>query len=378
MTQQEEQWFDKLTEEHRKDAITFAKPNYRRLWDRLVDMYKESAHFVYELIQNADDANATEAHFLLQKDKLIFRHNGLKKFTLSNPETEETDRDNGKLGHINSITSVAFSSKHNSDESGNSIGKFGIGFKSVYTYTETPEIYDQAMCFRIEQKIIPSRLKKYCDNWIENETWFIFPFNNPNKAPDIAVSEISKQLSELHNPALFLNNLQKISYQYEDGNRTVKGTYQKIIEKTKIFLDTKAELLSLRHDVNGLLTEEKLWTFSRKKESLTYSVGFGIKDGKLEPKSDYAYCYFQTKEETHLNFIIHAPFLLTPDRQHLKDGEEHNAQMISLLAELAADSIVYLRDIGEESGHNLIGDDILKIVPIKSGDFYIQEQQYNY
>jgi hypothetical protein len=67
MTHQEEQWFDKLTDEHKKDAITFAKPNYRHLWDRLVDMYKESAHFIYELIQNADDALATEAHFFLYK-----------------------------------------------------------------------------------------------------------------------------------------------------------------------------------------------------------------------------------------------------------------------------------------------------------------------
>ena len=77
---------------------------------------------------------------------------------------------------------------------------------------------------RIEQKIIPIRLKKYCDKWKENETWFIFPFNNPNKTPDIAYSEISKQLSELHNPTLFLNNLQTISYQYEEDNKTIRSS----------------------------------------------------------------------------------------------------------------------------------------------------------
>ncbi|WP_295070291.1 ATP-binding protein [uncultured Fibrobacter sp.] len=378
MTQQEEQWFDKLTEKRKKASETFADPEFCELWDRIIDMYKESAHFVYELIQNADDTLATEAHFSLYKDKLIFKHNGQKRFSISNPELVKEDKRNGHYGDINSITAIASSTKKENESLGNSIGKFGIGFKSVYTYTETPEIYDQTMCFRIEQKIIPIRLKKYCDNWKENETWFIFPFNNPNKAPNIAVSEISKQLSELHNPTLFLNNLQKISYQYEKEGKTIKGAYQKVIEKTKNFPNTKADLLSLIHDVNDSRTEEKLWTFSRKKDNLTYSVGFSIKDDKLEPKSDYAYCYFQTKEETHLNFIIHAPFLLTPDRQHLKDGDEHNTQMILLLAELAADSMVYLRDIGKETGHNLISDDILKIVPIKSDDFYIQKQQYNY
>lgn len=380
MTPQEENWFKKLTEEHRTDAKTFAKPNYKKLWDRLVDMYKESAHFVYELIQNADDAHATEAHFELHNDKLIFKHNGLKKFSISNPETEEDDRNNGKLGDLNSITSIAFSTKNDTDESGNSIGKFGIGFKSVYTYTNRPEIYDKTMCFRIEQKIIPVPLNKYYDNWKEDETWFVIPFNNPAKNPEKAVSEILHQLSELSNPTLFLNNLERVSYQYEDGPQPTKGHYLKKIKQSKEYPDgTKAEQVSITHEVNGDVTEEQLWIFSRKKgNKLTYSVGFGLEDNKLVPRSDYAYCYFQTKEETHLNFIIHAPFLLTPDRQHIKNGEEHNVVFISHLADLAADSIVHLRDIGIETEHPLIDDNIIKIIPIKSSDFFVQKRVYSW
>lgn len=371
MTPQEEIWFEKLSEDHRTDAKTFAKPNYKGFWDRLVDMYKESAHFVYELIQNADDARATEAHFELHNDKLIFKHNGLKKFSISNPDTEEDDRNNGKLGDLNSITSIAFSTKNDTDESGNSIGKFGIGFKSVYTYTESPEIYDKTMCFRIEQKIIPVLLNRYYENWKEDETWFVIPFNNPAKNPEKAVSEILSQLSELSNPTLFLNNLEKVSYQYEDGPQTTKGIYLKKIKQSKEYPDgTKAEQVSITHEVNGDVTEEQLWIFSRKKDNkLTYSVGFGLEDDKLVPRSDYAYCYFQTKEETHLNFIIHAPFLLTPDRQHIKNGEEHNKELISSLAELAADCMIFLRDIGEDIGIPLIDDNILKIIPIDSSNY---------
>ncbi len=379
MTLQEEIWFKKLTEEHRTDAKTFAKPNYRGGWDRLVDMYKESAHFVYELLQNADDARATEAHFELHNDKLIFKHNGLKKFSISNPDTEEDDRNNGKLGDLNSITSIAFSTKNDTDESGNSIGKFGIGFKSVYTYTESPEIYDKTMCFRIEQKIIPIRLNYYCDRWKDDETWFVIPFNNPKKSSEKAVAEILQQLSELHNPTLFLNNLEYISYEYNDENQLIKGRYLKKIKQTKDFSDdTKGMLLSLVHDVDGIISEDELWVFSRKQDgALSYSVGFGLQDGKLIPKADYAYCFFQTKEDTHLNFIIHAPFLLTPDRQHLKGGDDHNKLMISLLADLAADSIVYLRDIGANGEKLLIDDGILKVIPVKFEDFY-KSMGYNY
>lgn len=379
MTQEEEIWFEKLTREHRKDAETFAKPNYRKLWDRLVDMYKESAHFVYELLQNADDALATEASFEIYNDKLIFKHNGMKKFTVSNPDTEEEDRKKGLLGNLNSITSIAFSTKSDEDSLGNSIGKFGIGFKSVYTYTESPEIYDKTMCFRIEQKIIPIRLNNYCDNWKENETWFVIPFNNSKKSSEKAVVEILQQLSDLHSPTLFLHNLECISYHYNDENQPIKGRYLKKIRQTKDFPnDTKGKLLSLVHSVNDKVSEEELWIFSRRQDDkLDYSVGFGLKDGKLIPKADYAYCFFQTKEETHLNFIIHAPFLLTPDRQHLKGGDEHNKLMISLLADLAADSIVYLRDIGANVENPLIDDSILNIIPVKFEDFY-RSNGYNY
>lgn len=378
MTKEEEHWFDKLTDKRTKASEIFADPEFSAIWDRLVDMYKESAHFVYELIQNADDAYATDACFLLYKDKLIFKHNGSKKFSISNPETVEEDKQTGSYGDLNSITAVASSTKNSDENRGNSIGKFGIGFKSVYTYTETPEIYDQTISFRIEQKIIPIRLDRPCEGWNDNETWFVLPFNNPKKNPAIAFSEISKQLSELHNPTLFLNNLKTITYQYEKDGTIIKGGYHKAIDETKFFDETKAELSTLKHNVNGETTEEKLWVFSRQKDSFpVYSVGFAIKNGKLIPKADYAYCFFQTKEETHLNFIIHAPFLLTPDRQHLKDDEEHNSKMIQSLAKLAADSMTYLRDIGIKSGTRLIDDDILNIIPIKSADFYIQRQDYN-
>lgn len=36
-----------------------------------VAMYADTAHFVYELLQNADDAGATEISFVLSSDGLV-------------------------------------------------------------------------------------------------------------------------------------------------------------------------------------------------------------------------------------------------------------------------------------------------------------------
>ena len=83
LTEQERNLFELLHRDREGDARTFNKPDYKGIWAGVVDKYKEKAHFVYELLQNADDANATEAVFTLERSRLIFRHNGTVRFTVS-------------------------------------------------------------------------------------------------------------------------------------------------------------------------------------------------------------------------------------------------------------------------------------------------------
>ena len=49
----------------------------------LTNIYKEPTHFIYELLQNADDTKATNVKFVLSRDKIEFFHNGTKEFSLS-------------------------------------------------------------------------------------------------------------------------------------------------------------------------------------------------------------------------------------------------------------------------------------------------------
>ena len=90
----------------------------------IVEKYSEKAHFVYELLQNADDVNATEVRFILRKSGLYFMHNGSVHFTVTAPD------DMRQIGHLNAITAIGDTSKLGSDSP--KIGKFGIGFKAVF------------------------------------------------------------------------------------------------------------------------------------------------------------------------------------------------------------------------------------------------------
>ena len=113
-----------------------------------------------------------------------------------------------------------------------------------------------------------------------------------------------------------------------------------------------------------------MWLFTRKLDGLKYSVGYFLDDNdQLKPVTQPAFCYFPTKESTGLNFIIHAPFLLTDSREGIRSGVSHNNELVSLLAKLAADSLLILRDIGIDEGVRLIDDGILNIIPIRKQDF---------
>ncbi|MDY4882515.1 MAG: hypothetical protein SO127_08920, partial [Muribaculaceae bacterium] len=167
LTQEERDLFQALHEQKKLDTIVFNKSDYKGLWRSVIDKYKEKAHFVYELLQNADDAQATEATFQLFEDRVIFRHNGKIQFSISKNET-----DSEITGHIKAITSIYASPK---TEDNNKIGKFGVGFKAVFAYTETAYIYDDKFHFKIEQYIVPSLLDEDFPGREEGETVFVLP-----------------------------------------------------------------------------------------------------------------------------------------------------------------------------------------------------------
>jgi hypothetical protein len=154
MNAQEREYFNELSKDRAQIADAFDKPAARGIRKSVSEKYSDHAHFVYELLQNADDANATSARFILFKDRLVFAHNGTRRFSVSNPATEDADSENRTLGDLNAITSYANSNKREA-----SIGKFGVGFKAVFQYTATPHIYDPDVFFKLDREIVPSEIK---------------------------------------------------------------------------------------------------------------------------------------------------------------------------------------------------------------------------
>lgn len=346
--------FDKL-HDARVDAFKVLNDrDFRGVWMSIIDKYPDTAHFIYELLQNADDALATEVTILLDKKSLIFKHNGSIHFSVTDVEKKAKTQ-----GHINSITGIGDTTKDDKDAT-NKIGKFGIGFKSVFQYTDAPEVYDDYFKFKIVNYIVPERISHDHEKRDEGETLFLIPFKNP----EAAYKEISAKLKILANGTLFLHNLTRIRWKdLETGeskqfSKRITETYQSerniLLEKLLLSdYDKTRNVLMFSRDVD--LQEEG--------KHKIYVGYFLHSDGTINTKSrPKVHCFFPTSETFNLCMITHAPFLLVDNRQQIKPREKVNEKLVQELGALAADTLCELRDLGIREGAQLLNENIEEIV----------------
>jgi hypothetical protein len=200
MTEEEKMYFEKLqaVKANLVKAHDDAKEPIEVWFADEQDLYSDTAHFVYELLQNADDAGSSQARFVLYGDRLVFAHSGAntKRFTISSFDTKEEDSGTERYGSVNALTDRNGTNKKDDNEKGNAIGKFGRGFKSVYGYTSTPSVYDENLRFRIERIIVPVDLSNEpdCPERQDGETLFVLPFNRNGMTSEQAVEQIQKKL----------------------------------------------------------------------------------------------------------------------------------------------------------------------------------------
>lgn len=363
-TKDQLQLFDALHQSRTEDFKIFNKKSYRGVWSSIIDKYPESAHFVYELLQNADDAEASEVQITINHQEMLFKHNGTKHFDI-------TAEDAVPVGDINSITGIGDSSKNDVQ---NKIGKFGVGFKAVFQYTNIPEIYDDIFKFKIENYIIPTLLDHDHKDRKRGETLFVFPFKDGMKS----FNEIVQRLDKLQNPILFLRHLNKIELNVLKNNGYERIAYEKELVDSEEYDDgIILERFTLKEPSRTssifLFTQDIVVTSEGKKTPHVINVGFYFDDKKKRLITDTTqniFCFFPTKETFKTCFVSHAPFLLTDNRQNLKPSENLNTGLIRLLSKLAAKSLLFLRDYGIAHKHLLIDDNLTEIVPVYKKNYW--------
>ena len=359
LTEKELTLFKKLVEKRKIQVHVMEDPSMEGLLNGSSDIYSDRAHFVYELLQNADDAKATKAYFYLYNDCLIFKHNGSRQFTITEDGDLGSKIKPNPYGDINSIT--AYSSTK--DNEPNTIGKFGIGFKSVYSYTDRPQIYDDKFWFAIEKRMIPVLLDNDHELRKPGETLFVLPLNDP----ETAVKEICFKLVSLNAPTLFLQNLNSVHYSDVISGKNYE--FIKHVSKTEQSKDIYYEHVRIEDcDTNShLLLFHRNVDIQDSDQRLKVSVGYFFnEEGEIETsEARIVNCFFSTEASSGLCFVSHAPFLLSNNRQSINDND-FNKNLIHEICRLAADALVIIKNYkNTDSKKPLITDNLYSIIPYR-------------
>lgn len=331
----------------------------RRALERIIQLYTDKSHFVYELLQNAEDAGASRIKFEQYSDRLIVLHDG-RAFSVENLQGL---CDIGKSDKVNNL---------------NQIGEFGVGFKSVFGICERVRLYSHP-----SEADKRNGLKRFAveiidfthpvdieDQEIEAgyTTKFEFPYSVGHTFSGFtSLGKLNTVLSERLQhlgitTLLFMKNLQAIDYEITLPNVRTGGSYtldKQIINDHCALVSAAGETLNKKQTKKKRKKNDKsesvsYLVFSRPVEGIhlgrTIDIAFTVsidEEGKYTfspTQHPYISVYFPTETESKLNFIVQGPFRTTPNRSSVPVYDNDNMLLARQASSLMTDILRELRD----------------------------------
>jgi hypothetical protein len=307
-----------------REAVAANKAKGNKHAELFATMYTQPSRFIEEILQNTEDACARKnsnginftIRFKLFPDKIEIHHHG-KDF-------DEED--------LMSITTFANTTKKNNSEV-NLIGKFGIGFKSVFSITEFPEIHCNSYHYKIEDYEILTACKPLTPDEGFN-TLIVLPFKRKSK--NECFTSVKHGLHELNdNHLLFLKKLNRVE----------------VFDQNRLFISIERESIRLKKNLEKRMVLKKTYFPLVTEDHKTFLVYYseGRNQHKLpelafmvsEINQSYTFLpvtdallfvYFPLKMNSGITFLIHAPFTTNPLRDFAWFDNENcpeNTQMLN-------------------------------------------------
>ncbi|MBF9222413.1 sacsin N-terminal ATP-binding-like domain-containing protein [Hymenobacter ruricola] len=310
----------------------------------LADTYADEFHYLYELVQNAEDAGATRLELELTNDCFRSRHNG-RVFSVQD---------------VDAVTGISNLDNHKKQQDSGAIGRFGIGFKSVFNITERPRIRSGQFDFSIEYLILPvihSETENFADTLLE------LPLKPLLQASPGWVARLHSRLAgfEAHN-LLFLRSLSEIHVAWGEGRtRTLRKTSVPVAAAPDLVADVciSADESEFQYLLFGASVAHP--DFSHLSHRLMLAFSRGPEGRLVRAERSQVFVFFRTNHESYLKFLVHAPFLPTPDRGDIKEVPLNAA----LAAELGSLLRVVLRHFRQQ---NMLTVELLALLPVEPED----------
>lgn len=318
--------------------------------DVLVNRYDSSAHFVFELLQNAEDAlkrrnswnGSREVRFELTPTSLRIVHCG-------NPFT---------LEDVKGVCGVGETTKDLTD-----IGRFGIGFKSVYAITDRPEVHSGVEEFAIENFVFPTAAPPTSRAAVQTE--FVLPLRTGDAGLFPLVSDSLSKLGA--RTLLFLRQIEEIAWSVNGG---ASGLYLKEKAEDAGVGSRRVTLVGERK--GEPIVEESWLVFSREARTDSDTLaGFIEIAFLLQVDKETMECavqhvagsplcaFFPTVVTTHLGFLVQGPYRTTPSRDNVPPRDPWNVKLVQETAALLLEALGTLRS------RNLLDVAALQCLPIE-------------
>lgn len=302
----------------------------------LADRYDDRTHFIFELLQNAEDAlgrrgdwnGHRKVTFTLEPGKLALSHFG--------QPFDEAD--------VRGICGIAESTKGKF-----SIGRFGIGFKSVYTFTNRPEIHSGGECFAIQDYVQPTSANRVERQ--QDETLIVLPLKAGDSTAQDEIIDGFKRLGP--NALLFLRHIEEISWNVRGG---ASGVY---LRSTPELLDENVHRITVIGLESGQPEVDQNWlvfhrdVFSPEGDKVgRVEVAFALQQAKDPPDRSTVVpvatsplvVFFPTAVETNLGFFVQGPYRTTPSRDNIPRHDSWNKYLVEETSGLLVEALRWLRD----------------------------------
>ena len=322
-----------------------------RLWKDSINMlntvsqsvFSRSAHFLLELLQNSEDACARAK----KKGSIIFRISP-ERIQVAHNGSQFTPDD------VSAICGVRSTKRPEED----SLGFLGIGFKSVFKVTDSPEIHSGNFHFKFDRnahanpasvpwQILP--IWNASDSLAQgSNTTFVLPFRQQE-----FYTQTLEELRKLDvHVFLFLRYVKTVVIIYEaEHKKTVirnHGEQNRIIKLTKDGISTRFVIFRQSCKVPQDVVEDPALEFYKRKEVKQREVvlAFGVDPrGNLEPISEASTLGSVSsflplvEERSGAKFLIQGDFLVQPGREAIQYELAWNHWLISQAGELAKKAI---------------------------------------
>lgn len=322
-------------------------------------VFNSMEKFVFELLQNADDAgvedHSIDMCFKLIGDHLIFFHNG-KHFD---------------EGDVEAICDNAQRRKRGKEIDIEKTGYKGIGFKSVFVITDCVSIFSKEYTFRFDRHFSKWQQETKVD-YNARYPWQIIPiWTSPEEVP-LATNIDREQVNFLfkikknidikqalftiiQNPqmALFLRRTKSIVIDLEgelhsiriERNSHIRSLYLDGVLQGRWLMSEKT--LNVSNDVHQRLQEMGAHECPEKlKQAKQTRITFGAKlnaEGIIEVSHAPLFCYLPTTIDYNFPFLMNADFLLSADRTQLLKNDWNKY----LLGEIGRLHIHWLKELAE-------------------------------